>query len=339
MVNNGLSISLIIPVYKVESYIQACIESVMSQTYNNFECIIVDDCGGDKSIEIAKNLVSGYTGDIEFTFLKNEKNSGISVSRNSAMKIAKGEFLYFLDSDDCLSPNALSSLIEKVKKYPEVDLVQGNFELQDPNDYRKSILCIEDKSFPEYMSDKNQIGKTMLHWTFPVTSTNKLVRTSIVIENNLFFMEGIVHEDEFWRWLIYKYIKSLSFALDKTYWYRTNNETSIMNNPDLTKSYVSRIKIFEYIALHADSQNDICFGVHFLSYEVKVSCWKFISNKKLAKEQLNSTIRLLETNNVDSRLKRNLYFHRLPVWIMNNRLFTKFYCEYEKHNNLIYAFS
>ena len=84
---NGYSISIIMPVFNVELFIEECLKSIMSQTYTNVECIIVDDCGSDKSIEIAKSVVSNYKGEIEFKFLRNEVNSGISVSRNSGIKV------------------------------------------------------------------------------------------------------------------------------------------------------------------------------------------------------------------------------------------------------------
>ena len=128
---NGYSISIIMPVFNVELFIEECLKSIMSQTYTNVECIIVDDCGSDKSIEIAKSVVSNYKGEIEFKFLRNEVNSGISVSRNSGIKEAKGDFLFFIDSDDRLFPDSLQILVDKAKYYQEVDLVQGNCKSED----------------------------------------------------------------------------------------------------------------------------------------------------------------------------------------------------------------
>lgn len=336
---NGFSISIILPVYNVEPYIEQCLESILSQTYTNFECLIVDDCGTDNSIDIAKSIISQYKGNIEFKFLRNEVNSGISVARNLAIKESKGDFLFFIDSDDKIYPNTLSELISKVRMYPDVDIVQGNCDLEDPNDYRANLLNYKENFFPEYLCDESIVSKTILHWSFPTTVWNKLIKRSLVVDNDLFFMEGVIHEDEYWRWLIHKHIKKIAFTNVCTYWYRTVNPDSIMGITDLTKSFVSKIKIFEYIALNGNSQNDVCFGIHFLPYESKVSSWNMVKNKKRVTEQLKHTLLLLKSENVDIRYIRHLQFLCLPIWMMKNRLFAKFYCEYEKRNNLIYSFS
>lgn len=336
---NGFSISVILPVYNVEPYIKQCVESILGQTYTNFECLIVDDCGTDKSIDIAKSVISQYNGDIEFKFLKNNVNSGISVSRNLAIKESRGDFLFFIDSDDKIYTNTLNELISKVRIYPEVDLVQGNCDLEDPYDYRAKLLNYKENYFPEYLCDESIIHKTILHWSFPTTVWNKLIKRSLVVDNALYFMEGIIHEDEHWKWLIHKHIKKMAFTNVCTYWYRTVNPASIMRNPDLTKSFVSKIKIFESIALHGSSQNDVCFGIHFLPYECKISSWNMIEDKKLVNDQLKKTLLLLKSKDVDVRYIRHLYFLCLPIWIMKNRFFAKFYYEYEKRNNLTYSFS
>lgn len=333
---NGYSISVVMPVYNVEPFIEACLESVMSQTYTNFECIIVDDCGTDNSIEIAKSVVSKYNGDIEFKFLKNDVNSGISVSRNCGIKEAKGDYLFFVDSDDKLFPECLQLLIDKVKEYNDIDLVQGNCESEDNSDKRAILLHFQDDSFPSYISDKDLIQKTVLHWSFPTTVWNKLIKRSLIIENNLFFMEGVVHEDECWKWLIQKHIKNIAIVNANTYWYRIVSPGSIMNTRDLTKSVYSRIKIFEFIALNGTNHYDVCFAVHFLPYQVKILRWDNISNKKLVVEQLKKSIDLLKSKGVDNKYIRNLQILRLPKWLIDNSIFAKIYFEYEKRNKLTY---
>lgn len=336
---DGFSISIIVPVYNVENYIEECILSIIAQTYTNFECIIVDDCGTAKSMEIVKSIVDNYNGSIEFVLLRNEKNQGVSLSRNNGIKVAKGDYLYFLDSDDKLYPDSLSNLIEKVKKYKNVDLVQGNIVLENSNDYRANILRFNKDSFPECIDDSSVIQRTMLHWSYPPTATNKLIRRSFLVDNNLYFLEGIVHEDEHWRWLLHKYIKCLVFDYRDIYWYRTISVGSIMNIPDMTKSFVSKIKILEYIALHGNTQNDVCYAIHFLNYQTKISNWDQISNKALVNEQIIKTLKLLKSKGCDYRYIQHLNILRLPVCLINNRVFAKLYYEYEKRNNLTYSFS
>lgn len=330
------SISLIIPVYNVEHYIADTLSSVFNQTCQDFECILVDDCSTDESIAVADKVIaeSGRAG--MFRIIKQEKNQGVSAARNVGMKNATGDYVLFMDSDDKLYLNAIETLKSLADKYPGVDLVQGNFLLEDPSDFR-NLIHFEKGKFPEYVKDSTSIRKMMLHWSFPIVANNRLVRRSFLFENNLFFKEGIIHEDEHWRWLIHKYVKTLAITDICTYWYRTSSFGSIMNNPDYTKSVLSKLDIFEFIALHGDSEADICFDIHFLSYDVKIKCWKNVSDKNAVYAKLDKVVDSLTAANVDRRLIRNLKLFRLPVWLLDNKMFAKAYYEYEKSNGLIYG--
>ena len=245
--------------------------------------------------------------------------------------------MFFIDSDDRLFPDSLQILIDKAKYYQDVDLVQGNCKSEVETDPRAKLLYIKKGTFPEYICDKEIIQQTMLHWSFPTTVWNKLIKRSCVVDNHLFFMEGIVHEDEHWKWLVQKYINKLVIINDCTYWYRTVSPGSVMNTPDLTKSVLSRIKIFEYIALHGTSNFDISFAVHFLPYQVKILRWDKIKDLELVNEQLKKSIEVLKLSGVDVKYIRNLKLLRLPAWLLDNPIFAKLYSEYEKRTHLIYS--
>ena len=100
-------VSIITPSYQTAAYITETIESVLAQTYTNWEMIIVDDCSTDMTDEV----VSPYLNDSRIRYLKNEKNSGAAVSRNRALQEAKGRWIAFLDSDDLWSPEKLEKQI------------------------------------------------------------------------------------------------------------------------------------------------------------------------------------------------------------------------------------
>lgn len=100
-------ISIIMPSYNTANYIEASIESVRHQTYENWELIIVDDCSTDNTDEIVKPLLS----DARIRYLKNEKNSGAAISRNRALREAKGKWIAFLDSDDLWLPEKLEKQV------------------------------------------------------------------------------------------------------------------------------------------------------------------------------------------------------------------------------------
>lgn len=127
--NNGL-VSIIMPSYNTANYISESINSVINQSYKNWELIVVDDCSTDNTDEVIKDFLK----DSRIKYLKNKENSGAAISRNKALRIAKGEWIAFLDSDDLWSHKKLEKQIKFMEqnnynfsytKYGEID-EQGN---------------------------------------------------------------------------------------------------------------------------------------------------------------------------------------------------------------------
>lgn len=122
-------VSVIIPVYNSEEFIAETIESALSQTYQEIEIIIVDDCSKDKSSEIIIGYKELYPDRI--TYHVQEKNMGVGVARNTALKIAKGRYVAFLDSDDLWYPNKIGKQIELMNKkrgaisYTAIEMIDG----------------------------------------------------------------------------------------------------------------------------------------------------------------------------------------------------------------------
>lgn len=222
-----MKISIIIPVYKVELYIRRCIESVINQDYNGLtECIVIDDCSPDNSVKIVETCVRNYKGQIEFHIIHHKINKGLSAARNTGIRISTGEYLYFLDADDYIEKDCLRSLVQIKNKYSDVDLIQaganacwGDFGLEGRND------------LPDYTENKLWIKKAFLKRTlFPVTSWNKLIKKDFIIKNNLFFKEGIIHEDEHWNFFACKYLSSFAICRKNTYNYITRDGSIMQEN-------------------------------------------------------------------------------------------------------------
>ena len=116
-----MKVSIIIPVYNVAPYIKRCLDSVVAQSFQDIECILVDDCGTDNSKEIVQQYIDNYQGQIQFKFIHHEKNLGLSGARNTGIKVATGEWLYFLDSDDSIIPDCIAILLALQEKYPDWD--------------------------------------------------------------------------------------------------------------------------------------------------------------------------------------------------------------------------
>ncbi|MBP5210545.1 MAG: glycosyltransferase family 2 protein [Bacteroidales bacterium] len=118
-------ISIIIPVYNSKDFIINCLISVLSQTLEDIEAIIVDNCGTDESIEMAREYLKDYSGPVSFKFASTESNSGPGTARNLGISLAEGEYVCFLDSDDTLESDYCRKLYESAKEF-DTDLTYCN---------------------------------------------------------------------------------------------------------------------------------------------------------------------------------------------------------------------
>lgn len=130
----AMSVSIIVPVYNVEEYITDCFQSIVKQTYTGpMECLFIDDCGTDNSIQVLAGLIKAYDGPIEMRLLHHEKNKGLSGARNTGISNAKGDYLFFLDSDDQLYPFSISSFADAAIKEKMPDVVLGGYQVSVPD--------------------------------------------------------------------------------------------------------------------------------------------------------------------------------------------------------------
>lgn len=224
-----MKISIIIPVYNVEQYIEECLQSVMSQVYNgDIECLVVDDCGQDNSIRIAQDIISSYTGGIAFRILYHDKNKGLSAARNTGLRNASGDYVYFLDSDDYIYPDCIQSLVDSINRHPLSEIVvagaicsMGSYDLEkNPN------------KLPEYSDDKSWIIKIFLNrGQLPITAWNKLLKKDFLLNNDLFFMEDVLNEDEHYNFVLAQHLHYAAFCFKNTYYYN-QRQNSIMTSLD-----------------------------------------------------------------------------------------------------------
>jgi glycosyltransferase involved in cell wall biosynthesis len=216
------SVSIIIPVYNAEEYVADCLKSVMRQTYRGeLECILVDDCGSDKSMEVVEKMVSEYDGPVRFKILHHEHNRGASAARNTGIENASGDYLFFLDSDDEVTDDCIEVLTRPLAD-GLYDVVEGGLEwfFLSTSSGRNTfdgefVVKIPNNTLVEQPDILRTYQKG---WSCMVG--NKLIRTGFVKENNLFFKEGVVYEDMLWCFQTACLAKSLFLITDITYRYK-----------------------------------------------------------------------------------------------------------------------
>lgn len=236
-IKEKMKISIIVPVYNVEQYIKECFDSIAAQTYKGeIECIFVDDCGQDKSVEILEKMIACYQGGISFSIIHHEHNKGLSGARNTGIRNASGDYLYFLDSDDCLLPKSIESLANKVQQNPNVQVVQGCAK-----GHLEGWLTLNPKIIPEY---SDNVYWVQSNWpAFFKTAWNKMVSRTLIIEYGLFFEEGLIHEDDIWNFMLAKYVKSIAFCFEPTYYYRSNQSGIMQGGQNSDDSYLPVVSL------------------------------------------------------------------------------------------------
>lgn len=254
-----MKISIIIPIYNVSAYIGRCLESVFSQDYADWEAILVDDCGHDDSMEIARTLVAERSLSDRFIFFKHENNRGLSAARNTGILAASGEYLYFLDSDDYITPDALSKLAGPIKQ-KKADLVVGNFSVE--GDSRGIPRLYLNSGF---VHPNEVILRLYTQNAFYMMAWNKLVAKDFLLKHKLFFEEGLIHEDDLWSFELACFASLLAVVRSETYVYviRANSiQTTRKAKEEIERRYKVIYLMNEFAEKNKFYQNELV--LHFL---------------------------------------------------------------------------
>ncbi len=228
-------VSVIIPVYNVEKYLRQCLDSVINQTLKDIEIICINDGSTDDSLQILEE----YAKKDERIKVISKENGGLSSARNEGLRRVASELCYFLDSDDYIEPNLLETAFN-VFSNNDIDYYCFGSEVYTEEN---NSLNQETKTLNKYLKIKfNGIQKA----TFDVGQNqnihvwNKVFKTSIIKNNNIHFIEGLLYEDIFFTWYYFFLSKKIYFDKNIFHHYRTHSN-SIMEKTTQNKSYESAI--------------------------------------------------------------------------------------------------
>lgn len=289
--NNTILVSVIIPVYNVAEYIERCFLSVLNQTYKNLEIIFIDDKSPDNSVDVILNLLSKCDDCKDrVKLIRHDKNKGLSASRNTGIVNSSGAYLYFLDSDDCLSDaHVIQFLVSLVKSDRFIDVVIGNLSVFKDGIPNK-ISPFKVKEDETYDTNK-EFFSSYIRQDWYTMAVNKLINKDFLLKNNLFFHEDLLHEDFLWSFQLALYANTAILSTRETYNYfmRTNgsitSDIKKKNGEDLVyiynrvlhllisdNRYSNNISVFRYL------ENIKLYSV-FL-YTIKLNKKDWISNVK-----------------------------------------------------------
>ena len=241
-------VSVIIPVYQVSDYVERCLKSVMSQTYTDIECIIVDDATKDDSIDKCERLIKEYNenlkGGIRFKILHHEVNRGLSAARNTGTNAAIGEYIFYLDSDDEMTPDCMEKMMLMAKKYPEAEMIIGGYQTIENGSVRSFLKG----KVPVYVISNEKVVSLYYTKCIPIFAWNKLIKRSFLEVHQLCFKEGIVYEDDLWMFHVVKYLSIVAFLNEVTYHYYIRPGSILTSHDEFRKGESYKIIYSEILA-------------------------------------------------------------------------------------------
>lgn len=301
--------SFIVPVYNTEKYLKKCLDSLVNQTYKDFEIIVVNDGSTDKS----SNIISKYQKKYKNIIVIDKENEGLSMARNRGVQKSSGKYIIFVDSDDYVS----NKLLEEVdKKIDDSDILRFQIATED-EEYTK-INEYHEEGF-ESMCGYDAF-KYLSSYHFVEPAWCYVIRKNYYIENKFSFKKGVYHEDfGLIPYVIYKArkVKSIDFV---GYYYIQRNG-SIMNNNDYKKTVkkafdmLEQYKTMRLFAKNINRKNNL--DDYFLSY---ISNSVIVKARELKKDEKKVYINELKKLNVFDGVLVNTRIRRFKKYLMKHNL-------------------
>jgi glycosyltransferase involved in cell wall biosynthesis len=301
--------SFIVPVYNTEKYLKKCLDSLVNQTYKDFEIIVVNDGSTDKS----SNIISKYQKKYKNIIVIDKENEGLSMARNRGVQKSSGKYIIFVDSDDYVS----NKLLEEVdKKIDDSDILRFQIATED-EEYTK-INEYHEEGFESMCGYDAFKYLSLYHFVEPAWCY--VIRKNYYIENKFSFKNGVYHEDfGLIPYVIYKArkVKSIDFI---GYYYIQRNG-SIMNNNDYKKTVkkafdmLEQYKTMRLFAKNINRKNNL--DDYFLSY---ISNSVIVKARELKKDEKKVYINELKKLNVFDGVLVNTRIRRFKKYLMKHNL-------------------
>lgn len=192
-------ISVIVPIFNVEKYLEKCVTSICKNTYKNIEIILVDDGSTDKCGQMCEKYIKK---DSRIKVIHKE-NGGLSSARNAGIEVAKGDYYLFIDSDDYIDIEMIEYLVKAAEKY-QSQVISGGYERIDENGNSKLKTLLKEK---EYLGVNSILEGLFVENNISIVAWGKLYRKDI-FEQGIRFLEGKNHEDNIFSMDLFEYIQS-----------------------------------------------------------------------------------------------------------------------------------
>lgn len=287
-------VSVIVPMYNVDKYIEECLDSLLQQSYNNYEIILINDGSTDKTLEKCKKYENGKIRII------NQSNQGVSIARNNGLMESRGEYILFVDADDVCSKKYIEKLVEALEQENNIDMAICNYtkiiEILDNEKLADNNVIIPSKNLLNEMI-QNELKEGYL-W-------NKIFKRSIIENNNIKFENNIsVWED---LYFVLEYLLKANKVIrikDILYYYRTR-EGSAINRKESLKGLKHKLKILELIlkniCKYEDKSSNNVIKKLYITILLKILLIEYkekIETKDDIKEKIKEIEKIAKTINI-----------------------------------------
>lgn len=209
-------VSILIPVYNTEKYLERCLLSVVSQTYNNIQVVIVNDGSTDSSLKICERFVNEYS----FIELYSQSNQGVATTRNNLLKKIEGKYFLFVDSDDWIESDMIESLVSVIETQNTDMAVCGSIVERE----NQNSTVIKNLTPVENLDRNNAIKLFLYHERLNGSLWNKLISTELI--KGVYFDSSVSYgEDALFIWENLKKVKSIAIIKSQLYHYQVNSQS------------------------------------------------------------------------------------------------------------------
>ena len=238
-------VSVIVPAYNAERYLDRCIESLVKQTHRNLEIIIVDDGSTDSTAVMCDRWAET---DSRIQVIHKE-NGGVSSARNAGMRVAKGKYIGFVDSDDYVDVEMFGNMAEVLECYPKCDVVKCGVEVEYTYDVSQAELKSTQAYFQDSVKGEVRPGYDVVQGT-DVCAYDKLYRADFLRTNGIKFPDGINNEDEAFFFEVYCRIRNCYYVPQRYYHYLRNPEGIMAKQASAADDgkLPDAVKVYEFIA-------------------------------------------------------------------------------------------
>lgn len=316
-------VTVSIPVFKCEDFLEKCLLSVLNQSYQNLEVTLINDQTPDHSVQIAEEFIRKYN-------LKNwkiyhlEENSGLSVVRNKGIDTAQGKYIFFLDSDDTITPDCIETLVA-ISERTGAEMTVSQLECEQLETGEKSI-CIKIQAEESVINGNDNLLKAFSEGKMVTYAVNKLFIVDYLRKNKLYFVKGLFAQDELWTFHLMLKMSKVAIHKGITYTYYLHKKSVIhnRNKRNFDNWFTIAQHIDQALKQEKNEERKRWILTYFINYKYLTlqMNWKAQQNESLWKESYAnyktlSSLRFWDyfSSNYSKNTKKLDFYCSLPTYL------------------------